>query len=333
MFSLATEKMMRERGAILAARAKIIIKEKIDARSDLALRTVQRTTLQQYESACSLLRAFCMELGLLTEDDSRVVAEVVDEDLFDVFLLATVHEEMKVPAALRTALRKQQQVLNLPMWAEHDRAKTSFKGARYNGGTKPETRKRGTLNLAMYKQLIGFTKMKNPHLISGITCQWGCALRISQMVGLLSGQVKDHPPRICVTDKRETADTLDSFDKNDTLGDGWREVWDHTAFRILLLLQSITPEGELLFPRANWTIREYNKNIQECAKENKWPASMKFDGSHTLRHGGVGVAVTVGITPKQLQMSLRMVKHYSTSLEARVNKAKKKELKQVAKKK
>ena len=96
--------------------------------------------------------------------------------------------------------------------------------------------------------------------------------------------------------------------------------------------QKNTPPGDFLFPRKRWSIAQYNAHIQWASKTLGWPPSLKYDGSHTLRHAGIGHAKAAGITNLQLQLSEGMVSRYASPLATRVAKAAKKELSSTKKK-
>ena len=58
------------------------------------------------------------------------------------------------------------------------------------------------------------------------------------------------------------------------------------------VLQDI-PHGEPAFPA--YKKRRVSELIRKKSKELKWPTTVKFDGTHTLRHGGTGVIVNDAI--------------------------------------
>lgn len=163
----------------------------------------------------------------------------------------------------------------------------------------------------------------------------GCALRVSQVVALRAGQVFDRPPASFSrrTSERQRGTVVQE--------DGWphfKEVWDDEVFQLLRALQARTPAGELLFPRSQWTLPQYRKTVQLACRNLRFPTSLKFDGSHVLRHAGTAAAVRTlshlaeEERAKKMCMSHRMVEHYARSLDQRLAAAQTKQKRRTAKK-
>lgn len=174
-------------------------------------------------------------------------------------------------------------------------------------------------------ELVEYTKKTAPHLLAGIIAQFGCDLRISQLIALRSNDIEPH--RLwTVEDKRENAHNCTDA----KVGPHWKDIWHPEAGKILLAIQAGTPPGQLLFPRSSWTVPEYNRHLKQAATALGYPKELKYDGSHVLRHAGAAAAIKLlgDLDPtylsQKLKMSPAMVAHYSASLEQRLRKVFKK---------
>lgn len=311
----------------LAVRLAGSVRAPAEARNALVSLSVQRSTLQQYEAHLKLFREFMIASGKL--QDGMSVAEVATQDDLLQFLDAVVRDpgtEAKVGPGLRSALRKQLQLLGLPLWIDSEVVSAAFKGARYRGGEAKRT-PRGTVTEEMLQELLQHTRQVAPEMVDAILVQFRLGLRISQLVGLQAGDVSRLPPRIWLRiDKRENASN--TADK--AVGPHWRDVEDEEVLNILCRLQAVTPRGSLLFPRSKWNLEGYRRHIAKAAITLGWPVELKYDGSHVLRHGGIGAArrrmESQGIPEreiaKRLDISLPMLRHYAEPLEKRLRKEK-----------
>lgn len=299
------------------------------AYSKLALLTIQQSTAAQYDSQLVLLREYLAARGLRAFSSQEPVAATCSKEHYLQYLWALTAQGIAVPTGQHSALRKQQQVLALPMWTEDQDIRTALKGARYRGGHKLESTHlpRGTVTPEMLQSLVDLAQRTCPKFVPAIVVQYGCDLRISQLIALRSGHYCPSPPSLWIeVDKRETANTVD----DPAIGPHWKDVWSPEARAYLGALQATTNAGELLFPRSGWTKPEYNRFLKEAAVTLGFPSDFKFDGSHVLRHGGAAAAVRTlrsrGIDaaqlPRIMKMSKPMVKHYSATLEERREKRK-----------
>jgi integrase len=291
------------------------------AKSQLIGLSIQESTARQYASQLRLLEAFLVARGRRSPDDATPVAIGLTEEEYCAFLLAAVENGEKIPAQMHSALRKQQEILGLCLWAESPSILAAMRGARYRGGENAsKSLPRGTLSEDMLQALRTHIGLHFPHMLNGVVVQCGCALRISQLITLRSGHVVLDPRRVWLEeDKRATAKNCGTG----AAGPHFKEIWDDEAFRILWTLQAATPSGELLFPRAVWTVPQYRAALKATCAHLQFPPEFKFDGSHVLRHAGTAAAVRV-LGPQDLSQHLRMspamVKHYSSSLSQRLAK-------------
>ncbi len=298
----------------------------------IALSVVDKTQ-KQYASQLRLLEAFLVALGRRAPDDTSPVAASLTEDDYCSFLLSLVDVDEKIPGQVHSALRKQQETLGLPLWTESPSVQCALRGAKYRGGNTPKPLPRGTLTLKMFVALRNHIAEHYAHMVHGVVVQYGCVLRVSQLVSIRSGHVFLNPRRVwLVEDKRVNAKTFGT----PQAGPHFKEIWDVAAFNVLWSLQTATPSGDLLFPRSKWTVPQYRAALVETCQHLNFPTEVKFDGSHILRHAGAGAAVRL-LDPSEhatkMHMSPRMVKHYSRSLAQRLReKTRKKESSTPAKK-
>jgi hypothetical protein len=294
--------------------------------STLVAWTVQPSTLYQYETTLSPYRSFLIGVGACDAGDPRATAQIATQASFALFLLSSALAKKDEPArravsaTLRSALRKQQEVAGLPLWACDPEVVAMVKGARYQGGTGVKRLPRGTLTPPMWEAFVVFTTQHACHMLGGFTVQKGCALRISQLIGILSGHVSAHPAAVwLVEDKRETAMNVDDM----AVGPQWKRCWCEESLGILLQLQHHTPLGLPLFPRSNWSVPQFNAHIRAASVALKWPVEVIFDGSHVMRHTGIGEAKAKGVPDADLLLSHQMIGHYGKPLAERIAQSKK----------
>lgn len=92
------------------------------------------------------------------------------------------------------------------------------------------------------------------------------------------------------------------------------------ALETLYILTIGKSPDTVLFPSTAFTMSEYNAQIKAAAKACGWTGTVRFRGSHSLRHGGVGAAKDAlkGVCNEEeiaatLLMSLQMVDHYAAT--------------------
>jgi hypothetical protein len=289
--------------------------------------SVQQETLAGYESSLTALRRWLSTTGREPAGTTpeTPTAVLVTEPVFELYLLSCVRCKEKIPVVLRTALRKQQEILHMEVWAESAHSKCVMKGALYQGGTTRKAPLRGTMTREMFLALVQYTRERRPHMLNGILVQVGAALRISQLVAIESGQVSPSEGVFLTEDKRENADNLD----DPAIGPHWKRLWCCNTRDLLLHMQSITPAGHLLFPRSVWSMAQYNAHLKEAFAALHWSDLLKFDGSHILRHAGVGFAKELGVPDEDLKMSAAMITLYSRPLQDRLTLAAKRAKKEL----
>lgn len=100
----------------LATRARAMIAT--EEKQKMLTWTIQASTASQYASALRPLELFLTKMGKRSESDVSPVALKLQPDDYVLYLSAMASEKEKVPTGLHSALRKQQEVLGLEMWAD-----------------------------------------------------------------------------------------------------------------------------------------------------------------------------------------------------------------------
>lgn len=229
----------------------------------------------------------------------------------------------KTRAALRFA---QLMAGQTDLWAASDAAKAAEKSALRMGQLKlKHGKKRGTLTRAMVVELLQYAEKSNPAMARAMQIQMGAGLRIHELIAIQTEHVTATGVLI-LDQKRARANATSSSVVSRALKDlthwteGRRALHELTA-----LAATRKAEGEqLIFPRKAFTIKQYNRMIQTAARDLAWSDSVYFDGSHVLRHAGVGIATKKLIAAHSLErvadillMSPQMILHYALSNEER----------------
>lgn len=159
------------------------------AKRSLLSMTIQEKTANQYRSKLLPLEDFLIAREKRAIVDTTPLALQLTEEDYHEYLFALVTNHMPIPAGMHSALRKQQEVLGIPMWTETDSCRAALRGAKYRGGvdsTDFAVIPRGTLSPDMWETLVNHTKQVRPNMAQAIVVQYGCDLRISQLVALRS---------------------------------------------------------------------------------------------------------------------------------------------------
>ena len=127
-------------------------------------------------------------------------------------------------------------------------------------------------------------------MIPGVVVQVGAGLRISELIALRKCDVKRRAKKSTwlhiVNDKRANAKRKARAKKNERGYEKWVICQDTEAL-IHSIAGKTKSQGDLLFPPSGWRVNHLRAAIQAGAKALGWPGSLKRDGSHCLRHGGV----------------------------------------------
>lgn len=265
------------------------------------------------------------------EEEFLTLGEICTKETFFTFMMT--HAVMKsisfakVRAALRLA-----QVLACrdDIWAMGESAKAAEKSAYRTAQLRfSQNKRRGTLDKQMVSQLLNFASKRHPEVFDAMRVQITGGFRIGELVRIKNKHVTDEGVFI-LDQKRNRANQATStriplaFKKLQ----GWPQ--GRIALNALIQIRDSngTDKETLLFPRAKFTIRRYNSVIKEAAATLGWPSALNFDGSHVLRHAGVGIAVQEMIGEKRsmedigktLIMSAGMITHYALSNSERLDK-------------
>lgn len=221
---------------------------------------------------------------------------------------------------MRAALRLAQCMAGMEVWAASPDIILAEKAAYHARQLlHPDRRVRGTMTDIMAIEFFKWVESKHPAAAIAMQIQFGAALRISELIKLKRYMVSKDGILIINAKRNRVGALTSAADKVETKKlTGWSE--GNEALRMLLKLQSDTiGDHTLLFPRESFTIKIYNDLIKAAAEALSFPEWVRFDGSHVLRHAGVGAAVRSYIArgvsletiAKTLLMSEGMVCHYA----------------------
>eukprot|EP00742_Colponemidia_sp_Colp-10_P018850 GILJ01021813.1.p1 GENE.GILJ01021813.1~~GILJ01021813.1.p1 ORF type:complete len:453 (+),score=32.88 GILJ01021813.1:128-1486(+) len=331
------------------------IKERTEdeIRRGLMAATVKETTINTYHSEVKFMIAWArlsrqMEVRRLT--DPTAIATTADYppprpvisielDFVELATSFTKHDLYTYFAAhvnthpiqfsrSRAALRLAQLMAGTDLWAVTEEAIALEKGAAAAAAAAGHHsyRPRGTLTPDMAEELIAWVRARNAFMASAMAAQVGACLRISELIALTPRHILENGIVLTET-KRDRAATITSLlPRRTTKHIGEWKAGAATLAWLQEYAKTLSPD-QLLFPRTYFTIRQYNATIREGAAALAFPAELRFDGSHVLRHTGVGVAVSDMIkkgsletAAKHLLMTTGIVLHYSLSLQERLNK-------------
>ena len=230
----------------------------------------------------------------------------------------------------RSALKMAQTMAGVPTWAGDPECIQAEKAAFHARQIfQPDTRLRGTMTALMVDEFTDWVMEKSQTIATAMCIQMGGALRISELLSLTKGRVTregimlKNTKRSSVKKMTSSKDTLE-LKKLNRWGEGM------AALERLWTLKDATPGDDAtpLFPRSAFTIKEYNDLLKEAATALEFPDGLKYDGSHILRHAGIGLAVATMVKRKFsmtqmaacLLMSDQMICHYALTNSERIAK-------------
>lgn len=246
------------------------------------------------------------------------IAHNIDREFYSQYLYTRSVRGIKCNT-VRCALLKAQEVFGQNCWAGNEDVIMETDGADSRAAERsPLEPPIGSITEAMLHQLL--TSISHPRAGSmrmAMTVQFGAALRYNELKNLRAQDVKREGIYLTRTKtmKARYAFKLPTPFKR-------LDYWP-TGRRALVVLHALilgkTPDT-LLFPSEEFTMTEYNAQIKAAAQAHGWTSTVRFRGSHSLRHGGVGTAkdtLTSDRNPaeisKILMMSEEMVEHYGAS--------------------
>lgn len=265
------------------------------------------------------------EQGIM-EDDFVTLGSTFTQDDFITFMSAHgAHHPLQFDR-IRAVIRLGQMMAGVPIWACDEISKT-MEHAAYNMAIVAEPRiPRGTLTSKMVLDLVAWVRVRNPRAADAMIIQFSACLRIDELTNLRPHHVSDKGI-ILIETKRDRAGAVTSIVPRATL----KEIhhWPDGAKALQWLIEhaKVNRDCHLLFPRTSFTKKAYNALIKEGALALGFPKELRYDGSHVLRHAGVGCAVRHLIQSRPLtdihtllHMSLQTLNHYSQSIEDRIRK-------------
>lgn len=249
------------------------------------------------------------------------IAHNIERHFFSQFLYSRSIRGIKCCKA-RCALLKAQEVFGKERWAGEEDTIMETDGADSRaaklGSLEPPI---GSITEDMLPQLLAAVSHRRAdEMRLAMTVQFGAAIRYSELINLRVRDVKEEGIYLAHTKtmKARYAYKLPTpFKKINHWPCG------QLALKVLQSLVVGKPPEAILFPEISFKLPEYNAQIKAASKACGWPTSVRFRGSHSLRHGGVGAAkesLKTDSKPeeiaKKLLMSEEMVDHYgATNLE------------------
>lgn len=336
---------------ILDVHATIANKSSEDIRADILACSIKRSSLNAYHSEvikmiswarlCRLVeerndpnfRPTVAEFTLFQpttskERDFKTLAlEFRREDFFSFYYAHAQCHPFQF-GRMRAALRLAQMMAGVEIWACWEEFKTAEKGATHKAANNSTygTRLRGTLSNDMLDNLISWVRERNAFMADAMAIQVGACLRISELIKLAPHHITADGVLI-TNQKRDTVASMSSGRFRTTLKPLTKWTGGRDALSWLNEAAATNRGYPLLFPRFRFSQKEYNATIQEGATALNFPRDLLYDGSHILRHTGVGRAareliqsMNLADAAKTLLMSVSMVVHYSRSIEDRLQK-------------
>lgn len=318
--------------------------------------SVKASTMKGYRTECTRLLRWTIMMNGLSRDEAGRFGPITDDvrtqatrsiegaerdfvtlgktctrDYFFAFLIAHASVHPLQFKRVRSALKLGQLMAGAEVWATSEVCKRAEKAAQRLGQASlaPRTR-RGTLDSTMLATLISEASAVKEVMAQAMEIQANAALRIGELLALSIEDVTAEG--IFIFDEKrakvlstETMYTQRSFKR--------LHLWSGGARALRILHRRIKDMGEgprtrRLFPREAFQKKEYNGFLRATASKHSWEQHLKFDGSHVLRHAGVGKAVTdfaarnVAVTEMAsiLLMSVHMLSFYALSNQDRTAK-------------
>jgi hypothetical protein len=297
-------------------------RRKKGATETLVDQAICATTFAQYKSRIALMEEFFEELEVPISEESFL--EFIDALRTNEGGGTSTAEGFRC-AALHWQLRK---AWPPPIWANSPSCIKAVAGFKYEGGQPkdPKHLLRGTLNDAMFETAIS---LMDPKISEAAELQTLLAVRLCELLLITVGDWEDRGKAgwwiLIRCNKRQRA-------KSNATSTYWKRV--HFAGQVIPLLEKLAQgkrRGDEMFPPPSrggqWNQKFYNEKLKEAY--GKWAEMWlcKFDGSHVLRHTGVGKIIRdcrrSGLEKDKsylhdvLQMSETMIKWYGRSIEER----------------
>ena len=198
-------------------------------------------------------------------------------------------------------------------WAADPAAVKLCRGYRYNYKRDSGKRLRGQIDDNMFPSLLEFITLNFPKLQHPTEIAFGVGIRSHALVALLRGSYCPSTRTLTHLSKKANANNGLPF-----LEDSF--VTDERSHLILTQLELRTPLGSLYFPKHEWSLAQWRTAMKQASIALGWPSGLKFDGPHCLRHGAVARLLDElgDETPKAINLSQTMLRHYSKTNEARL---------------
>lgn len=257
--------------------------------------------------AAGTLRTYDIRINALKKFLSEKKKKNLTLELFAEFLALLEtrngHASKSTAEGYRAALVHFQRVHNLwttgGTWADSWHCRKVVAGYAYKGKTTPATTRptRGQVDTPMFAQMMKVAAIKHKRFAPALELAYRIALRPHQLMALKQGSYDGS--HITIPDKRARATNRFSLHTR-------KEVIDPLAHA--LLQQYETHPGAYF----KFSLTELRSVFKKIGQELQWDtATLKFDGPHCLRHGGMrhGRDLLEGSTEEEIQAALQVTKN------------------------
>ena len=250
---------------------------------ELAIVSIAPSTLSLYTNRIEIIKQHCRKTGHL----------FITMEAFGGFLnhLAVTSKSSSTIQGYHSALLFFQEVHRLDLgkeeqpWAKDPIVMRAVEGAKCLSKRKStDIQPRGYVTESMLTQLVAWFAVRRDglQLADALKVQYYAALRSCEVELLRGGDLCGEGNRMYLVVR------CDKTQKFST--DRLRNKPLHPyAISIIQPIMNTVPHGYLAFPA--YKKRNVSKCLKQAAKELAWPPGVRFDGTHTLRHGGTEVVV------------------------------------------
>eukprot|EP00742_Colponemidia_sp_Colp-10_P022174 GILJ01026135.1.p1 GENE.GILJ01026135.1~~GILJ01026135.1.p1 ORF type:complete len:377 (-),score=28.21 GILJ01026135.1:841-1971(-) len=304
-----------------------------DCRSSNVRATVRDKTWEGYASEARNMIYVAMAIGQFLREkmhmndppeDSHAdivmyyIAHNVSKNFYSTYIHGKSEAGIRNIRLARCALLKAQEVFGCQTWARDTEIILETDGAESRAamlGPRPSSI--GAIDIQMLGELVDNVGKAGGGLMrKAMLVQFGAALRYGELMAIRPKDVTDLGVYL-----RQPKQDKARYDFNSTPRMKKLVAWEYgkKSLNILHQLKKDRDPNRELFGGA-WPATVYNQYIKNTKIQAGWPQECRIRGSHSLRHGGVGVAVeemegkyTMSEMSDILLMSEAMIKHYRAS--------------------
>ena len=196
-------------------------------------------------------------------------------------------------------------------WAGDDDVMRASAAARYQGGVKKQTRKRGALTRDMFEELLDWLrKAGEARFVELLTVAFGCHARISEVIGLKACDVE--VGGIWIPNKGFRVATMETQEPrilkpaSVIADDAWKIIQRRAEERA-------GRTSALMFPCKEGRVHELRRVMKRACSELSWEEDvLDFSVLHCLRHGRITDLVGEG-RGEEVKMAPSTLLRYGSS--------------------